>query len=258
MQRNHLSASQINRFIDEPALWILDRLFDVRGTVGPGAWRGSAIEAACDVVLLSKASDDVALKTANDRFEQDAQGDMADEVHKERLALPVYLHNLLPTIRGLGMPLTRQSKIVLQLPTLDMDIIGYVDWRFPDYLLDLKTTGRMPSLDPVSGRIKDKAEHVRQVAIYERAESVTPRLCYATPGKPDKGQQHKAPLIYTPDRNELDAAIRQVEAAGRAMQRLLKSTSERESIAEMYPPRDFGSYLWDDKTRAEAARIWRL
>jgi len=258
MPRDYLSASQINRFLDEPALWVMDQLFGIKAPAGPGAWRGSAVEAACDAVLFAKADDDEALKAANDRFEVDAQGDMSDDVNKERVAIPVYLKNILPTIRGLGTPLTKQSKIVLQLPTLDLDIIGYVDYRFPDFLMDLKTTGRMPSLDPISGRIKDKADHLRQVAIYERAEAVSPRLCYGTPGKPEKGQDRKPPLIYTPSRDELDAAMRQVEAAGRAMQRLLRSEQPKERIAELYPPRDMESYVWNDRLRAEATTIWRL
>lgn len=258
MPRDYLSASQINRFLDEPALWVMDQLFDIKSNAGPGAWRGSAIEAACDVVLFGQADDDTALKTALERFEVDAQGDMADDVNKERVAIQVYLHNLLPTIRSLGMPLTRQSKIVLQLSSLDLDIIGYVDYRFPDRLIDLKTTGRMPSLDPVSGRIKDKWDHLRQMAIYERAEGVSPVLCYATPGKPERGQDRKPPLLYTPSRDELDSALRQVEAAGRAMQRLLKSEQPRERIAELYPPRDMQSYVWNDQLRAEAINIWRL
>jgi hypothetical protein len=178
-------------------------------------------------------------------------------VEKERGALPVYLKNLLPSIRELGMPLTRQSKIVLQLPTLDLDIIGYVDWRFADRLVDLKTTGRMPSLDE-RGRLKDKADHLRQVAIYERAEGVTPILCYATPGKPEKGQDRKPPLFYTPTREELDASMRMVEAAGRAMQRLLRSDQEPQRIAELYPPRDLSSYLWNNDLRQHAATIWRI
>ena len=49
------------------------------------------------------------------------------------------------------------------------------------------------------------------VMIYERAEGVTPVLCYATPGKPDKGQERKPPLLYTPSRDELDSALRQVD-----------------------------------------------
>ncbi len=258
MPRDYLSASQINRFLDEPALWVMDQLYGIKSPAGPGAWRGSAIEAACDVVMLSKADDDTALKAAQDRFEVDAQGDMADDVNKERCALPVYLKNLLPSIRELGMPLTRQSKIVLQLNSLDLDIIGYVDYRFPDRIIDLKTTGRMPSLDPVSGRIKDKWDHLRQMAIYERAEGVTPVLCYATPGKPEKGHDRKPPLFYTPSREELDSAMRQVEAAGRAMQRLLRSNQPPERIAELYPPRDMQSYVWNDQLRAEAINIWRL
>lgn len=257
MRRDYLSASQINRFLEEPALWVMDQFFGIRSNAGPGAWRGSAIEAACDAVLFSGADDDGALKTATDRFEQDAQGDMADDVNRERAALPVYLRNLLPSVRQLGMPLTRQSKIVLKLPTLDLDIIGYVDWRFHDRLMDLKTTGRMPSIDE-NGRIKDKAAHIRQVAIYERAEGVTPVLCYATPGKPERGQDHKPPLLYTPTRDELDASMRLVEAAGRAMQRLLKSEQDPMKIAELYPPRDLDSYLWDQSLKAQAATIWRI
>ena len=48
---DHFSASQINQFLADQALWILRWGWDVKGEVGPGAWRGSAVEAAFDVAL---------------------------------------------------------------------------------------------------------------------------------------------------------------------------------------------------------------
>ena len=257
-KRDHFSASQINRFLSEPALWVLDRLYGVRGFAGPGAWRGTAVEAALDAALFSRATDEQALEIAYQTFDREAQGQVGEDVEKAKSEIPAYLKNLLPSMRALGIPLTRQARISLNLEGIDAEVIGYVDYLYPDKLYDLKTTGRMPSIDEATNRIKDKWEHLRQMAIYERAKKIPPTLIYVTPGKPDKGKDHKPPLFYTPCREELDAAMRQVECACRAMQRIIRSRRDPDEIAEMYPPRDLSGYLWDAATRAKATEIWKL
>ena len=254
------SAYQVNLFLDEPALWLMERFMKVRSTAGASAWRGKAVEAAADLVLFQKADDDAALARAYEVFELDAQGEISDEIEKARGEIAPMLRNLIPSLRELGVPFSRQAKFTVDVPGVDIQVYGYVDYRFTDWLMDLKSTGKMPSLFE-DGRIKDKAEHLRAMAIYERGLGLRPVLCYVTPGKPDKGKDRKEPLFYTPHREELDASWRMVEAALRAMERIqnaIEGGREIGDVAMMYPPRDLAGFRWSDATRSTATKLWNL
>lgn len=261
-ERDHFSASQINRFLEEPAIWILDRLYGVRGDMGPNAWRGSAVEAACDSVFFNAADDDQALDVAYQTFDGKAMGEVRDDIDKARGEIPLYLANILPEIRQWPAPLGRQVPVSINLPDVQAAIVGYIDWTWPEWLADLKTASRLPSVDPETGRIKDKGDHLRQMAVYWKAKSVSPKLCYVMPGKPDKGKTHKPPLVYCPSTEELDEAYRHLCTAARAMEKLMFAVKVKgrqpDDIAAMYPPRDMQGFLWNDITRAKAIEVWRL
>ena len=252
---DHISASQINRFLAEPALWLVEQLWGVKGTVGPGAWRGNACEAAMDTILFQDADSSTATAAALARFEQDAQGEIRDDIEKERVALSAYLANLLPVAKQLraekGIPLVRQSRIELELPGIRVAVVGYVDYLWDGCGLDLKTVGRSPSFTE-AGRIKDKADHLRQMAIYNKAKGVPFSLLYATPTK------DKPAKSYLVSDEEHDTAMRQIVAAARAMDKLLANANDRERLAVMFPPRDLNDYYWSDETRAVARKIWSL
>lgn len=257
-QRPHISPSQITRFLNEPALWIVEKLYNVRGDAGPKAWRGAACEAAADRVLFDDGVTDAeALASATERFDAECQGEVRDDIDKSRAELPLYLNNLLPALRKIkserGPPIERQARIELELPDINAIVIGYADWVWADGGLDLKTVARMPSFDEASGRIKDKPDHVRQMAIYAKAKGRPFSLLYGTPGK------QKEPKWYPVGDDEAAKAMRQVMAAARAMDRVLtRPIAEREHVAAMYPPRDLDNFLWDEKTRAKAREIWGL
>jgi len=259
-KRDHFSASQINRFLNEPSLWLLDRLFGIKSEGGANMWRGTAVEAGCDLAMFTGADDDAAINTAIQAFDREAHGVVDEQTDRVRAEIPIYLKNLLPSMRELGQPFIKQVRIGLNIEGIEAEIIGYIDYVYPDRLLDLKTTSRMPSLDN-DGRIKDKWDHIRQMAIYERAKALPPTLVYVTPGKPDKGKDHKPPLFYTPSRDELDAAMRQIEAGCRAMQRIIRASNngrDLRDLAELFPPRDFHGYMWDETTRTKAIEVWKL
>jgi hypothetical protein len=50
-------------------LWVLRYLFGVRDDETPFAWRGKAVEAGIDAIVLDDVADDVAIETAKRRFE---------------------------------------------------------------------------------------------------------------------------------------------------------------------------------------------
>ncbi len=75
---DHYSASQVNQFAYDSALWIIRRFMpEVRGSVGPGAWRGTAIEAAADRLLyFPDATEEELVEIAMAVFEKEAQGEI--------------------------------------------------------------------------------------------------------------------------------------------------------------------------------------
>ena len=46
---DHLSASSINLFVAQPAMWAMQKLMGRRSMVGPAAHRGTAIEAGVEM-----------------------------------------------------------------------------------------------------------------------------------------------------------------------------------------------------------------
>ena len=53
---DHLSASSINLFVAQPAMWAMQKLMGRRSMVGPAAHRGTAIEAGVEMGLFDPAA----------------------------------------------------------------------------------------------------------------------------------------------------------------------------------------------------------
>lgn len=249
---DHFSASQISLFLDEPALWLLRRFYGITAEVGPAAWRGSAIEAAMDLRLYKRGcSDEECLEKAMERFELDAQGILDDDHEKARQEIPLFLANLLPSLKDWPEPLARQMRIEWWPDGCGIPVIGYADYVFEDGIVDLKTTARMPSFDTSTGQIKQKGDHLRQMAIYRASTDKPCTLLYVTPGKA------KEPIRYQVSDEEHSAALRQVTAAVKAMERLNRQ-SDPKRIIDLFPPRDLAGFRWDAPSRAKACELWGL
>jgi hypothetical protein len=70
----HLSPSSLSLYRNSPALWCLRYLFGIKDPANAYAWRGRAIEAAVDAMVLDGVSDDVAIDRTEHTFELSAQG----------------------------------------------------------------------------------------------------------------------------------------------------------------------------------------
>lgn len=234
----HLSASSLALYRNEPALWVTRYLFGIKDSVGPAAWRGSAVEAGVDWSLMRP--DDphpVAMAKAFERFELDAQGDLSDDVAKARAEIAPILEQAVALLRPKGMPTARQLKIEYRVEGIDVPIIGYVDYVYPDELIDLKTTLRMPS--------EVSFDHAAQVAVYHGATGKTPWLAYATP--------KKAELKPVAD---LEAALWPIIRSARAVQSMLARAETKEDAAAMFCPQ-FDNFRWDETTIKAAKELWQ-
>jgi hypothetical protein len=173
---DHLSPSSLRLWRDAPAVWIGKYLLKATDEVGPGAWRGLAIETGVDRLLFGNEGD-AASHAMYARWDELAQGVIDADAEKEFDALPDFLLQARVAFDGLAIPLQRQAKMTLTLPGISVPLIGFADWIWPDHGTDLKTTWRMPN-----GGQPDP-NHVDQVACYSMFHGVPFSLTYVTPKK---------------------------------------------------------------------------
>lgn len=119
-----------------------------------------------------------------------------------------------------------------------MPIVGYADYVYPEYVLDLKTTFALPS--------KPRPDDAVQVVMYGDALHRRPGLVYATPRKSARYRQTEI------DVESARRVLRQSAAVVRAM---LAATDDREHAAALFVP-NLDDYRWTDTTRDAAEKVW--
>jgi hypothetical protein len=213
-------------------------LFGIKDPANAYAWRGRAIEAAVDAIVLDGVSDDVAIDRAKQTFELSAQGEITPEINKERQAL----HNLVKqagaVFRRVGKPLGRQQKVEVWLDDIEVPVLGYADYVYPEFVLDLKTTFALPS--------RPRPDDAIQIVLYADALSRRPGLVYASPRRVG---------LYSHTDIDMEAARRVLRQSAHAVRAMLAATNDREHAATLFVP-DVDSFRWTNITRDAAERVW--
>lgn len=233
-----LSASSIALYRAEPAFWVLKHLYRIKDEAGPSAWRGRAVEAGVNHILFEDCSDDVAADIALATFEQSASGDLDEKVDKHRQAVAPMVRQASNLLRAMGPPVMRQKRVEQWLDGIEVPLVGYVDYVWPDDLQDLKTTLRLPS--------KPLYDHQAQVVSYADATGLNPGLAYVTPAK----ARHYPCLAI-----DVTAGRRAIELGARAIRSLLTRVDDREEAASLFSPNP-EDYHWTEQTLAIAKEIW--
>lgn len=238
---NWLSPSSLNLFQAEPALWTLRYLFAFKDESGPAAKRGTAVEAGLDVFLYG-GSPVEAIQAALDNFALNTGG-LADDAHeKERALIGPMVQIAIGAAKTAAFPKpnARQLKCEHRFSGVEVPVVGYVDYIWDDWGLDLKTTQRMPNAP--------KGDHVRQVAIYSAAKQKPFKLLYVT---------DKKSALYPIEQEELDLALAEMGRIARSLRKVLALSDCREQVTEFFNP-NFDSFYWSsDAARNEAQRIWK-
>ena len=241
----HLSASSINLFIAQPALWACSYLMKMRTPVGPAAHRGTAIECGVEAGLFDPAMPVAECgKLAMEKFHSLTRLSADGRIEKERATIEPSVEVALAELRQYGVPDKpadgRQHKIELHIEGVAVPVIGYLDfkWSAHGIIGDLKTTARIPS------EISDA--HARQGAIYTHSGSnMQTRMIYVS---------SKKVAVYAVE----DAAVRLAEfiRAAQSIERLLSLTDDSEKLTRCFAP-DMSSFYWGDSSaRAIAHKIW--
>jgi hypothetical protein len=244
---DHLSASHVNLFVAQPALWAVSYLLKKRTPVGPAAHRGTAIEAGVEAGLFDPEMPVAeCIGIAESKYHSLTRLNADPRVEKERSTIADSVRIALAELRQYGIPDKpadgegRQNKIIVQHPDLPIPFIGYIDFRWSQHGIigDLKSTARMPS------EMSDA--HARQGALYTHSGSnMQTRMVYVTPKK------ICAMLVEDTDKHYADLI-----KAAKAIERFLSLSDDGEFLTHCFYP-DMGSFYWGDASAKHIAQeVW--
>lgn len=232
----HLSASSLNLYAEEPAYWTLVYLHKLKDEGNSRTWRGSAVEAGLDLWLY-KRDLPAAIQAAMQRFEESALGDLTEDVDRERESIKPMLEGACKALQKKPEPITRQLKIEYYFDGIEVPVIGYTDYEWEDEGLDLKTTNRMPS--------EMSPRHSRQLALYQVARKKPYCGLYVTAKKVD--------VKYVAD---AELHVKRLEWYAHSIRRLLSVFPDKHDASRIFAPK-FESFYWSNEAHRDAAlEIW--
>ncbi len=235
---NYLSPSRINTYINDTTLWVARYLFKIKSSSGASAVRGSATEFVLadkyekgvfdynrlDVKFMSLCAEsgiDLGdIKTAKEKNLLKGFGSVIDE-NFDYKNLEAY-----------------QEKVEVPIDDMPVPIMGYIDFRFKDKIVDLKTSTRMPT--------RPTEAQKRQMALYSMAyPNSSVDLFFATP------KEHKKFTL-----KNLTLYKKQLRKVALSIQKFLSISDDKHELASlMYPNLD--SWLWSGM-KEEANKIWSV
>ena len=234
----YLSPSSINTYINDNALWVARYLFGVKSSSGASAVRGIATEAALANKYEKKTFDFNYLDMNFMSLCAESGVDLGDiKTAKEKKLLEGFGKVIDENFNYDNLE-AYQEKVSVQIDDLPVPIIGYIDFRFADKIVDLKTTTRMPT--------RPTEAQKRQMALYSMAyPKSSVDLFFASP------KEHK---VFT--LKNLSAYKKQLTKVAFGIQKFLSISNDRHEIASLtYPNLD--SWLWTGM-KDEASKIWSL
>ncbi len=235
---DHLSVSSLNLYAAEPARWVAKYLFSIDDAGGPRMWRGNAVEAGLNQALAGEAIE-AAQTAAFLNFRLATGGEITDEITAETVNIAEMVRLVADNLRPLGRPLMTQRRVERRIPGIEVPIIGYVDYEWDDFLIDLKTTLRMPSAP--------RGDHAVQVVSYGDSLNKRPGLIYVTPKKIQR---------YNEDQIDADAARWTLRRSALALRIMLEVAADREEAAMLQVPK-FDDFRWSPETITAAKEIWK-
>jgi len=236
---NYLSPSSINTYISDMPMWVARYLFKIKSAGGASAMRGIAQEHVLAEKYEKGKFDFDLLEMKFMTLCTESMIDLGDmKTEKERRQLKDYGTILDNNFKYKNLE-KYQEKVEIQLDDMPIPIIGYIDFRFKDKIVDLKTSARMP--------IQPTEAQKRQMAFYSMAyPNNSVDLFFATP------KSHKKFTL-----KNLTLYKKQLEKVAYGIQKFLSISDDKHELASfVYPNLD--SWMWNVKMKEEANKIWRV
>jgi hypothetical protein len=246
----HLSASSLNLWAAQPALWIMERLLHRKSPTGIPAARGRAVEHGVHVGLVDpkKPAAECAAEAEREFNRETALiGDPRRD--EERAKIAGYVLGALAELRQYGIPDGYQERVEISLDGVPVPVIGFIDWRFSQHglIVDLKTTERHPS--------EIGNAHGRQGAVYATAHgNFGMRFAYAKPAPGKKDPQQVKVLEMSGD--DVARHLGALRAIALSLGRFLAVSNDPRELAGLLVP-DFDSFWFSDPSvRANGREIF--
>ena len=247
---DHLSASSLNLWAAEPAIWAMERLLGLRSPASPSMARGKAVEEGIhDGLIDHDMSVEACVEKALSAFDREMILNADDRRDSERAQIAGYVEYGLAELRQYGIPSGYQDRVEIRLDDVAVPIIGFIDWRFDDHgmIVDLKTSERLPSAISLS--------HARQGAIYARAHgNYGMRFAYVKPLAAKK--DGRAVAVYELERAEIDRQLVALREISLRLERFLRLSNDARELCGLIVP-DYERFHWNSPTtRARGVEVF--
>jgi len=230
----HLSHSNIDLARNDLGLWVLRYVYKVYDPANAAMARGNAVEWGLQVALQGGEFDDPLDAAMKDFNKRTALGVDGERREKEANNIGGMVSQAREGMAGAKV-IAYQEKIEIEIPGIDIPVIGFTDFTCEDTIIDLKTTTRLPSAI--------SAGHRRQGSVYQRAAgNKSIDFLYATPKK------HAMYRLEDSDGDWLEVC----QTALR-LQRFLEKFDTKEELAAVVIP-NFDSFYWSSSATREKAR----
>ena len=245
----HLSPSSINQFISSPAQWVL-KVSGHRGLSNPAMWRGTCVDDAVSAAFNYEDKGMIEKTTKNamsifyNLYQQNKKTNQYDiaKVEAERKNIQRYVEVAIPFYKAIGKPTAIQKKIELQFEEIPVPIIGYIDLQYEGIIRDIKTTGRLLKVIPLS--------ICRQLSVYGYAENSIPYADFIYVTK-DKAE------VVSMEITNVESRINEVKKAAISMMNVLSYSDDITQVASLFYP-DFDDWRWSDLDIEAAKILWRI
>ncbi len=236
---NYLSPSSINTYISDMPMWITRYLYGVKSSSGASAVRGIAEEFALANKYEKGVFDFNLLDVKFMSLCAESQIDLGDtKTIKERKILKDFGKIIDENFNHKNL-VAYQEKVEVQFDDLPVPVMGYIDFRFTDKIVDLKTSTRMPS--------KPTEAQKRQMALYSMAyPDSSVDLFFATP---------KECKTFT--LTDLSQYKDQLKKVAFSIQKFLSISDDRHELASLVHP-NLDSWMWSGEMREQAKNIWSI
>tara|TARA_R100001129_G_scaffold29954_1_gene19866 strand:- start:154 stop:909 length:756 start_codon:yes stop_codon:yes gene_type:complete len=234
---NYLSPSSINTYISDTPMWVARYLFGIKSGSGAGAVRGIVQESVLankyktgkfDFNLLEMEF----LSMCSEQMINSVDG----KLDKERKLLKDFGKVIDTNFKYKNLE-QYQEKVEVQFDDMPIPVMGYIDFRFKNKIVDLKTSTRMP--------YKPTEAQKRQMALYSMAyPNNSVDLFFATP------KEHKKFTL-----KNLSVYKNQLKQVAFSIQKFLSISDDRHELASLVYP-NFDSWTWSDRLKREAKKIW--
>jgi len=172
----YISPSQINKFIQSPAKWLVQVAGYKDNLYKPAFTYGNAIEIGITKAVVENISVKECIDLANGEFDRILQKSKeskseydVDGATKKQKNVQRTLETVIPLYKELGTPIATQKRVEYQFDSTPIPLMGFLDLEYEDTVRDLKTTSFRP---------KTNSNYNRQLATYALCTNKLPMIDY--------------------------------------------------------------------------------